>query len=104
FGHARELGRAVFGLRVPAAAGTRAQPGAPVRRRYRQPLRAPDSPRHRRGRYGARRRPAYGDVEAQGSGLRVSINAPQAVAADGDVLYVAATGQNQIVRVDLAAE
>jgi DNA-binding beta-propeller fold protein YncE len=49
-------------------------------------------------------RPAYGDVEAQGSGLRVSINAPQAVAADGDILYVAATGQNQIVRVDLAAE
>jgi DNA-binding beta-propeller fold protein YncE len=49
-------------------------------------------------------RPAYGDVEAQGSGLRVSINAPQAVAADGDILYVAATGQNQIVRVDLAPE
>jgi len=49
-------------------------------------------------------RPAYCDVEAQGSGLRVSINAPHAVAADGDILYVAATGQNQIVRVDLAAE
>lgn len=49
-------------------------------------------------------RPAYGDVEAQGSGLRVSINAPRAVAAEGDVLYVAATGQNQIVRVDLAVE
>ena len=49
-------------------------------------------------------RPAYGDVEAQGSGLRVSINAPQAVAVDGDVLYVAATGQNQIVRVDLGME
>lgn len=49
-------------------------------------------------------RPAYGDVEAQGSGLRVAINAPYAVAADDDVLFVAATGQNQILRVDLRAQ
>ncbi|TAM92999.1 MAG: hypothetical protein EPN40_13775, partial [Rhodanobacteraceae bacterium] len=49
-------------------------------------------------------RPAYGDVETQGSGLRASINAPRAIAADGDVLYVAATGQNQILRVDLRAQ
>ena len=49
-------------------------------------------------------RPAYGDVEAQGSGLRVAINAPCAVAADEGVLYVAATGQNQILRVDLRAQ
>lgn len=49
-------------------------------------------------------RPAYGDVETQGSGLRASINAPHAVAADGDVLYVAATGQNQILRVDLRTQ
>lgn len=46
-------------------------------------------------------RPAYGDVEAQGSGLRVTVNAPTAVVADGDALYVAAAGQNQILRVDL---
>lgn len=49
-------------------------------------------------------RPAYGDVEAQGSGLRVAINAPRAVAADDDYLYVAAAGQNQILRVDLRAQ
>jgi NHL repeat len=49
-------------------------------------------------------RPAYGDVEAQGSGLRVAINAPRAVAVDDDVLYIAATGQNQILRVDLRAQ
>ncbi|MGH8125360.1 MAG: hypothetical protein ACREPK_05895 [Rhodanobacteraceae bacterium] len=45
--------------------------------------------------------PAYGNVEEQGGGLRVAINAPHAVAADGDMLYVAATGQHQILRVDL---
>jgi hypothetical protein len=49
-------------------------------------------------------RPAYGDVEAQGSGLRVAINAPSAVAVEDGVLYVAATGQNQILRVDLGAQ
>lgn len=46
-------------------------------------------------------RPAYGDVEAQGLGLKVAVNAPRAIAADGDVLYVAAAGQHQILRVDL---
>ncbi|MGH8182186.1 MAG: hypothetical protein ACREPH_00825, partial [Rhodanobacteraceae bacterium] len=46
-------------------------------------------------------RPAYGDVEKQGSGLRAAINAPRAVAADDDLLYVAAAGQNQVLRVDL---
>lgn len=46
-------------------------------------------------------RPAYGDVETQGSGLRVAINAPRAVAIDGETLYVAAAGQNQLLRVDL---
>lgn len=46
-------------------------------------------------------RPAYANVEDQGGGLRAAINAPHAVAADGDVLYVAATGQHQILRVDL---
>ncbi|TAN03517.1 MAG: hypothetical protein EPN36_12200 [Rhodanobacteraceae bacterium] len=46
-------------------------------------------------------RPAYGDVEQQGSGLRASINAPRALAVDGELLYVAAAGQNQILRVDL---
>lgn len=47
---------------------------------------------------------AYRNVEEQGSGLRIAINAPHAVAADGDVLYVAATGQHQILRVDLRAQ
>lgn len=46
-------------------------------------------------------RAAYGNVEDQGGGLRTAVNAPHAVAADGDVLYVAASGQNQILRVDL---
>jgi DNA-binding beta-propeller fold protein YncE len=46
-------------------------------------------------------RPAYDDVETQGSGLRVAVNAPRALVVEGDVLLVAATGQNQIVRVDL---
>lgn len=46
-------------------------------------------------------RPAYTNVEEQGGGLRVAINAPHAVAADGDLVYVAATGQHQILRVDL---
>lgn len=46
-------------------------------------------------------RPAYTNVEEQGGGLRVSINAPHAVSASGDVLYVAATGQHQVLRVDL---
>lgn len=49
-------------------------------------------------------RPAYGDVEAQGSGLRVAVNAPRSVVVDGDVVYVAASGQNQILRVDLRAQ
>lgn len=48
--------------------------------------------------------PAYGDVEAQGGGLRCAINAPGAVAVDGHVLFVAASGQNQILRVDLRAQ
>jgi hypothetical protein len=48
--------------------------------------------------------PAYGDVDAQSGGLRVAVNAPRAVAVDGNVLFVAATGQNQILRVDLLAE
>lgn len=46
-------------------------------------------------------RPAYGDVEAQGPGLKVAVNAPRAIAADGEILYVAAAGQHQILRVDL---
>ncbi|TAN05765.1 MAG: hypothetical protein EPN38_10415 [Rhodanobacteraceae bacterium] len=46
-------------------------------------------------------RAAYDDVETQGSGLRAAVNAPCALVADGDVLLVAAAGQNQIVRVDL---
>jgi hypothetical protein len=46
-------------------------------------------------------RPAYGNVEDQGGGLRAAINAPHAVAAHDDMLYVAATGQHQILRVDL---
>ncbi len=49
-------------------------------------------------------RPAYGSIETQGSGLRTAINSPHAVAVDGEVLYVAAAGQNQIVRVDLRAQ
>jgi DNA-binding beta-propeller fold protein YncE len=49
-------------------------------------------------------RPAYADVEAQGSGLRAAVNAPYAVAVEGDALYVAASGQNQILRVDLRAQ
>ncbi len=47
-------------------------------------------------------RAARGPVEDQGSGSRVAINAPQAVAAGADVIYVAATGQHQILRVHLA--
>ncbi|HET9818086.1 MAG TPA: hypothetical protein VFP92_02850 [Rhodanobacteraceae bacterium] len=46
-------------------------------------------------------RPAYANVEEQGGGLRAAINAPHAVVSAGDALYVAATGQNQILRVDL---
>jgi DNA-binding beta-propeller fold protein YncE len=46
-------------------------------------------------------KPAYTHVEAQGGGLRAAINAPHAVVADGDVIYVAATGQHQILRADL---
>jgi DNA-binding beta-propeller fold protein YncE len=45
--------------------------------------------------------PAYGNVEEQGGGLRAAINAPYAVAAAGGSLYVAASGQNQILYVDL---
>lgn len=48
--------------------------------------------------------PAYASVESQGSGLRVAINAPAALAFDGDVLYVAAAGQNQILRADLRTQ
>lgn len=44
---------------------------------------------------------AYATVEEQGGGLRSAINAPQAVFADDGVLHVAATGQHQILRVDL---
>lgn len=44
---------------------------------------------------------AYRNVEDQGGGLRVAIHSPHAVAVDGDVLYVAATGQHQILRADL---
>jgi hypothetical protein len=46
-------------------------------------------------------RPAYGNVEEQGGGLRVAVNAPHAVAAEGGMLHVAASGQHQILRVDL---
>lgn len=46
-------------------------------------------------------RPAWKSVEEQGSGLGAAINAPHAVAVDGHVLYVAATGQHQILRADL---
>jgi sugar lactone lactonase YvrE len=46
-------------------------------------------------------RPGYGNVEEQGGGLRASINAPHALVASEDVLYVAATGQHQILRADL---
>lgn len=46
-------------------------------------------------------RPAYSNVEEQGGGLRVAINAPHAVAVDGGKLYVAASGQHQILRADL---
>ena len=46
-------------------------------------------------------RAAYTNVEAQGGGLRVAIHSPHAVVSDGDVIYVAATGQNQILRADL---
>jgi hypothetical protein len=43
-------------------------------------------------------------VEQPGSGPRVAINAPRAVAVDGNMLYVAATGQHQILRVNLQAQ
>lgn len=46
-------------------------------------------------------RPAYTNVEAQGGGARAAINAPHAVLVEGDVLYVAATGQHQILRAEL---
>lgn len=46
-------------------------------------------------------RPAYGDVEDQGGGPRVAINAPYALAVQNDTLFVAATGQHQLLRVDL---
>jgi DNA-binding beta-propeller fold protein YncE len=46
-------------------------------------------------------RPAFSTVEERGSGLRVGINSPRGVAADGDVVYVAASGQHQILRVSL---
>ncbi|MBS0382389.1 MAG: hypothetical protein JSR56_08145, partial [Proteobacteria bacterium] len=46
-------------------------------------------------------RPAYGNVEEQGGSLRAAINAPHAIAADDGMLYVAASGQHQILRVDL---
>lgn len=46
-------------------------------------------------------RPAYSNVEEQGGGLRAAINAPHAVAVEGGALYVAASGQHQILRIDL---
>lgn len=46
-------------------------------------------------------RAAWTSVEEQGSGLRAAVNAPRAVAVADDVLYVAATGQHQVLRVDL---
>lgn len=46
-------------------------------------------------------RPGYSNVEEQGGGLRASINAPHALVASDDVLYVAATGQHQVLRADL---
>lgn len=46
-------------------------------------------------------RPALLPVEEQNTGLRVAINSPRAVAADGDMLYVAAAGQHQVLRVNL---
>lgn len=49
-------------------------------------------------------RPAWTAAEDQGSGLRVAINAPRAVAVDGDMLYVAAAGQHQVLRVNLSSQ
>lgn len=46
-------------------------------------------------------RAAYVAVEQQGAGVKASINSPQAVAVDGGTLYVAATGQHQILRGNL---
>ncbi|HJR13688.1 MAG TPA: hypothetical protein VJ833_07295 [Rhodanobacteraceae bacterium] len=46
-------------------------------------------------------RPAYSNVEEQGGGLRAAINAPHAVAVEGGAVYVAASGQHQILRIDL---
>jgi len=46
-------------------------------------------------------RPAYGNVEEQGGGLRAAINSPHALAVDGDMLYVAASGQHQLLRIDM---
>lgn len=45
--------------------------------------------------------PGWVPVEEQGTGLRVAVNAPRGVAADGDALYVAAAGQHQVLRVKL---
>jgi hypothetical protein len=45
--------------------------------------------------------PAYGNVEEQGGGLRAAVNAPHALAVDGDMLYVAASGQHQLLRIDM---
>lgn len=48
---------------------------------------------------------AVGGIDgAPGQGLRVAVNAPHAVAVDGEVLYVAATGQHQLLRVNLPAQ
>jgi hypothetical protein len=49
-------------------------------------------------------RPGWATVEEQGSGLRAAINAPRAVAVGDDTLYVAASGQHQILRVNLRGQ
>lgn len=46
-------------------------------------------------------RAAYAPVEQQGAGVKASINSPQAVVVEAGTLYVAATGQHQILRGDL---
>lgn len=48
--------------------------------------------------------PTAGARAAPMEGLHAAVHAPHAVAAQGDVLYVAASGQHQILRADLRAQ